>query len=163
MKCLLTVDAIQCCAYIMMIYIFKGVLMRLLWATWILHVLSAPYLVHILVEVLHSPLGWNKTWMIILMHVIYIWISIMGHEILTYVIGAYFIGHLKLVCTWQMVVYLLGGISTFMIFWLGPSLMYIFIMLLCTFMIYIMYSWWLEECIQENGILEFSFLMVWVG
>ena len=53
--------------------------------------------------------------------------SIIGHGILTYAIGADLIGHMKLVCTWQMVVYLLG------------------------------------ECVPENGISVFSFLMIWVG
>ena len=41
--------------------------------------------------------------------------------------------------------------------------LHIFIMLLCTLMIYIMYSLFLEECIQENGIPGLPFLMVWVG
>ena len=77
--------------YFMMIYKFMGVLMRLLWATWILHVFFAPYLVQILVEVLHSLLAWKNTWLIILMHIIYFWRSIMGHGILTYVIGQYLI------------------------------------------------------------------------
>ena len=52
---------------IMMIYIFMGVFMRLLWATWSLHIFFAPYLVQILVEVLHSLLGWKNTWMIIIL------------------------------------------------------------------------------------------------
>ena len=136
---------------------------RLLWATWSLHVFLAPYFVQILVDVLHSLIGWKNTWMIILMHIIYLWIRIVGHGILTYVIGSDLIGHLKLVCTWKMVVYSLGGISTFMISWWGTSLLYILIMFLYTFMTYIMHSWCLEECIQENGIQKFSFQMVWVG
>ena len=138
--------------YIFIILSFTDVWVRLLWVIWSLLVFLAHYLVQILVDVLHSLLGWKNTWLIILMHIIYIWITIMGDGILTYIIVAYFIGHLQLVCTWKMVVYLLGGISTFMIFLWGTSLMYIFIMLLCTFMIYIMYSWCFEEFIQENGI-----------
>ena len=110
-------------------------------------------------EILHSLLGWKNTWLNILMHITSFWSSIIEHGILTYVIGADLIGHLKHVCTWQMVVYSLGGISTFMISWWGTSLMYIIIMLLYTLMIYIMHSWYLEECIQENGIQEFSFQM----
>ena len=46
--------------YFMMIYIFMGVLMRLLWSTWSLHVFFAHYLVQNLVEVLHSLLGWRS-------------------------------------------------------------------------------------------------------
>ena len=38
-------------------------------------------------------------------HYIYIWSSIMGRGILTYVIGADLIGHLKIVWAYQMVVY----------------------------------------------------------
>ena len=91
------------------------------------------------------------------MHITLFGSRIIGNGILTYVIGAYLIGHLKLVCTWQMVVYSLGGISTFMIYWWGTSLMYILIMFLYTLMIYIMHSWCLEECIQETGIQEFFF------
>ena len=91
--------------YIFMILSFMDVLMRLIWATWSLHVLFAPYLVHILVEVLHSLLGWKNKWaIIILMHITLFGSRIIGHGILTYVIGSYFIGHLKHVCTWQMVV-----------------------------------------------------------
>ena len=131
--------------YFMMIYIFMGVLMRLIWDTWSLHVLFAPYLVHILVEVLHSLLGWKNKWLIIiLMHITFFGSNIIGHGILTYVIGAYLIGHLKHVCTWKMVVYSLGGISTFMISWWGTSLMYILIMLLYNLMIYIIHSICLE-------------------
>ena len=103
------------------------------------------------------------SWMNILMHVTSFWSSIIKHGILTYVIGAYFSGHFILVCMGHMVIYLLGGIITFMTFWWGTSLMCFFIMFLCTLMIYIIYSWFLEKCIQENGIPEFSFLMVWVG
>ena len=72
--------------YFMMIYIFMNVLMILLWATWSLHFLFAPYLVQILVKVLHSLLGWKNTWIIILMHIIHLGSRIMGHGILTYVI-----------------------------------------------------------------------------
>ena len=82
-----------------MIYIFMGILMRLLWATWSLHVFFSPYLVKILVEVLHSLLGWKNTWMIILMHIIYFWSSIMGHGILTYVMGKIWYNTLCL-CVW---------------------------------------------------------------
>ena len=57
----------------MMIYIFMSVFMRLLWATWSLHVFFAPYLVKTLVEVHYSLLGWKKTWLIIFMHIIYFW------------------------------------------------------------------------------------------
>ena len=73
--------------YFMLIYIFMGVLMRLLGATWSVHVFFTPYLVQILMKVLHSLLGWKNTWLIILMHIIYSWICIMGHGILTYVNG----------------------------------------------------------------------------
>ena len=57
----------------MMIWIFMSVLMRLLWATWSLHVFFDHYLVQNLVEVLHWLLGWKNTWLIILMHIIYLW------------------------------------------------------------------------------------------
>ena len=87
----------------------------------------AHYLVHIWVEILHSLPWWKNTWMNVLMHIKSFWSNIIKHGILTYVIGENFIGHLKLVCTWEMVDYLLGGISTFMIFWWGTFMMYIFI------------------------------------
>ena len=57
------------------------------------------------------------SWMNILMRINSFWSIIIGHGILTNVIGAYLIGHLKHVCTWQMVFYSLGGISTFMTPW----------------------------------------------
>ena len=77
--------------YIMMIYIFLVVLMILLRATRNLHAFFAPYLVQILVEVLHSLLGWKNTCLIILMYIKFFWSIIMGHGILTYVIGIYLI------------------------------------------------------------------------
>ena len=52
------------------------------------------------------------------------------------------------------VLYLLGCTSTFMILWWGTFLMYICMMLLFTFMIYILYSWCLEGCNTSNGILK---------
>ena len=58
----------------------------------------------------------KKSLIIILMHITFFRSRIIGHGILTYVIGADLIGHLKHVCTWKMVVYSLGGIRTFMIF-----------------------------------------------
>ena len=125
--------------YIFMILSFMDVWVRLLWDIWNLFVCFAHYLVHIWVEILHSLLGWKNTWLNILMHITTIWRSIIGNGILTYVIREDLIGHLKHLCTWQMVVYSLRGISTFMIFWWGTYLMYLFNMLLCTLMIYIMY------------------------
>ena len=70
--------------YFMLICIFMGVFMILLGATWSIHVFFAPFLVHILVEALHPLLGWNNTWLSILMHIILFWRRIMGHGILTY-------------------------------------------------------------------------------
>ena len=39
------------------------------------------------------------------MHIIYLWRNIMGHGMLTYVIGAYLIGQLKLVCYEVHIIY----------------------------------------------------------
>ena len=84
--------------YYMMTYIFMSVLMRILLATWSVHVFLAPYFVQILVEVLHSLIGWKNTWMIILMNLILFFSSIIGHGILTYVIGVDLIKYPMLVC-----------------------------------------------------------------
>ena len=80
--------------YIFMILSFVDVCVRLLWVIWTLLVLFAHYLVQILVEIFHSLLGWNNTWLNILMDITSFWSILIGHGILTYVIGVYLIGPL---------------------------------------------------------------------
>ena len=116
-------------------------------------------------ELLHSLIGWKNTWMIIiLMHLTLFWSRIIGHEILTYVIGEYLIWYLMLACMGHIMSYSLGCTSTFMIFWWGTFMMHICMMLLCTFIIYILYSWCFEGCNTNNGILElFGFISLGVA
>ena len=73
--------------YIFMILSFMDVWVILPWVIWSLLVFFAHYLVQIWVEILHSILGWKNTWLNILMHITSFWRSIIGHWILTYVIG----------------------------------------------------------------------------
>ena len=143
----------------MMIYIFMSVLTRLIWATWSLHVFLTPYFVHILVEVLHSLIGWKNTWMIILMYITYNLEHILIHicnNISCYFLMTHIYMDAPMICnwvTWRLIVSLAQHLVHLMLEELHPTSGWIYL--------------WLENIFVANHLLCYIFLIfslmaVWV-